>query len=127
MRILVVDDEQLNRDVLKRRLTRRGYEVVCAENGQVALELLAQEAYTAVLMDLSMPVMDGWEATRHIRSCFEPTQLPVIALSAHSGPEAQLRAREAGCCDYVTKPYGMEDLLARLQGLLGPEPFSPAC
>src|SRR5215467_12762461 len=116
-KILLVEDNEFNRDMLSRRLERKGYQVVCALDGQQAVAMAESEEPALILMDMSLPVLDGWEATRRIRA-FKPT-VPIIALTAHAMPDDQPKAKEAGCNDYDTKPVDLARLLGKIQALLG--------
>jgi len=118
-KILLVEDNELNRDMLSRRLTRRGYEVVVAENGEQGLALVRAERPDLVLMDMSLPGIDGWEATRRLRADPEIAGVPVIALTAHAMAGDRERALEAGCNDYDTKPVEMDRLLLKITAILG--------
>ena len=119
-KILLVEDNELNRDMLSRRLERKGYQVVMALDGQQAVDMAQAERPDLILMDMSLPVMDGWEATRAIKA----TQrgLPIIALTAHAMAGDELKAREAGCDDYDTKPVELPRLLGKIEALLKREP-----
>ena len=117
VKILLVEDNEMTRDMLSRRLTRRGYSVVCALDGQQAVNLAGSEMPTLILMDMSLPVMDGWEATKRIKAAM-PT-VPIIALTAHAMEGDERKAREAGCDDYDTKPIDLDRLLGKIQKLLG--------
>ena len=110
-KILLVEDNEMNRDMLGRRLQRRGYEVVFANDGQQALDRARSEAPDLILMDLSLPVMDGWEATRQIKADPNTAGIPVIALTAHAMEQDEKKALEAGCDEFETKPVDF----ARLQ------------
>ena len=118
-KILLVEDNEMNRDMLSRRLARKGYEVVIAVDGQQALEFAAAEKPDLILMDMSLPVMDGWEATRRLKADASTTQIPIIALTAHAMPEDERKSREAGCNDYDTKPIELPRLLGKMDALLG--------
>jgi two-component system cell cycle response regulator DivK len=121
-KILLVEDNELNRDMLSRRLTRRGYTVVAAEDGEQGLELARSERPDLILMDMSLPGIDGWEATRRLRADPELAGARVIALTAHAMAGDRERAIEAGCDDYDTKPVEMERLLLKITTLLGATP-----
>jgi CheY-like chemotaxis protein len=121
-KILLVEDNELNRDMLSRRLTRRGYSVVVAEDGEQGLELARSERPDLILMDMSLPGIDGWEATRRLRADPELAGARVIALTAHAMAGDRERAIEAGCDDYDTKPVEMERLLLKITTLLGATP-----
>ena len=118
-KILLVEDNEMNRDMLSRRLVRRGYEVVIAEDGQQGFDLALSEAPDLILMDMSLPVMDGWEATRKIKSEAAAGATPVIALTAHAMAEDREKALAAGCDDYDTKPVELPRLLEKMERLLG--------
>ena len=114
--ILLVEDNELNRDMLSRRLERKGYTVVCALDGQQAVDMAAAMPYDLILMDMSLPVLDGWEATRRIRAT--GSKVPIIALTAHAMDGDERKAREAGCDDYDTKPVELPRLLEKIALLL---------
>jgi two-component system, cell cycle response regulator DivK len=116
-KILLVEDNEMNRDMLSRRLTRKGYSVVCALDGAQAVTMAQSEAPTLILMDMSLPVMDGWEATKRIKAA--TPSVPIIALTAHAMEGDERKAREAGCDDYDTKPIELERLIGKIQKLLG--------
>lgn len=118
-KILLVEDNEMNRDMLSRRLERKGYEVVIAVDGQQAIDLAAREKPDLILMDMSLPVVDGWEATRRLKADGQTKQIPIIALTAHAMPEDERKAREAGCNDYDTKPVELPRLLEKMAALLG--------
>jgi CheY-like chemotaxis protein len=118
-KILVVEDNEENRDSLKRRLERRGFEVLVAEDGQKGVDTAAAERPDLVLMDMNMPVLDGWEATRRIKAQPALAATPVIALTAHAMTGDRERAIEAGCVDYHTKPIDFPKLLSQLENILG--------
>ncbi len=117
-RILLVEDNPENRDMLSRRLIRRGYEIDFAEDGEEAVRKAAEVAPALILMDLSLPVMDGWEATRRIKADAATASIPVIALTAHAMASDRDKALGAGCDDYDTKPVDLERLLGKMQALL---------
>ena len=121
-RILVVEDNEDNRDSLSRRLERRGFEVLLATDGRSGVEMAAAEKPDLILMDMNMPEMDGWEATRRIKAASaenaEAPDIPVIALTAHAMTGDRERALEAGCSDYHTKPVEFPKLLAQIEALL---------
>jgi CheY-like chemotaxis protein len=114
--ILLVEDNEMNRDMLSRRLERKGYTVVIAVDGQQAVDMAASVPHDLILMDMSLPVLDGWEATRRIRATGSKT--PVIALTAHAMDGDEQKAREAGCDDYDTKPVDLPRLLGKIEALL---------
>ena len=117
-KILLVEDNEMNRDMLSRRLARRGFEVVSAVDGQDGVGAAEREAPNLILMDMSLPVIDGWEATRRIRANRATRHIPVIALTAHAMAGDRDRALQAGCDDYDTKPVDFERLLQKIAGLL---------
>jgi CheY-like chemotaxis protein len=117
-RILLVEDNELNRDMLSRRLERRGYEVVIAVDGEEGLRLAAETKPDLVLMDMSLPVLDGWEATRRLKTSAETKHLPVLGLTAHAMPSDREKVLEAGCDEYETKPIELPRLLAKIESLL---------
>ena len=118
-KILLVEDNDMNRDMLSRRLLRKGYEVVMALDGQQAVEMAAAEKPDLILMDMSLPVLDGWEATRRIKAAAETRGIPVIALTAHAMSGDREKALESGCDDYDTKPIDLPRLLAKMTAALG--------
>lgn len=117
-RILLVEDNEMNRDMLSRRLVRSGYEVALAVDGAQGVAMAASEAPDLVLMDMSLPVLDGWEATRRLKADPATRALPVIALTAHAMSGDEKKAREAGCDDFDTKPVEYRRLVAKIEGLL---------
>ena len=117
-KILLVEDNEMNRDMLTRRLERRGYQVITALDGAEGLALAAAEAPDVILMDMSLPVIDGWEATRRLKSDPVTSLIPVIALTAHAMAGDRERAAEAGCDAYDTKPIELPRLLAKVEGVL---------
>lgn len=121
-KLLIVEDNELNRDVLSRRLMRRGYEVVIAIDGAQGVEMADGEQPDLILMDLGLPVLDGWEATRRIKGSERTRGIPVIALTAHAMTGDDLRARDAGCDDFDTKPVDLPRLLAKIEALLTSRP-----
>ena len=118
-KILLIEDNQMNRDMLSRRLTRKGYEVVIAVDGEQGMATARAEAPDLILMDMSLPVLDGWEATRQLKSAPETQAIPVIALTAHAMAGDREKAVEAGCNDYDTKPIELPRLLEKIEALLG--------
>ena len=118
-KILLVEDNEMNWDMLSRRLTRKGYEVVLAFDGQQGVQMAGPEAPDLILMDMSLPVLDGWEATRRIKAAPETQGIPVIALTAHAMSSDRDKAMEAGCDDYDTKPIEMPRLLEKIEAILG--------
>ena len=117
-RILLVEDDEMNRDMLSRRLTRNGYEVLLAVNGQQGADMALSKQPDLILMDLSLPVIDGWEATRRIKADEATRRIPIIALTAHAMAGDRERAMEVGCEDYDTKPVEISRLLAKIAALL---------
>jgi two-component system cell cycle response regulator DivK len=117
-KILLVEDNEMNRDMLSRRLERKGYEVVIAVDGQAGVDMASSANPDLILMDLSLPVMDGWEATRRIKADAATQGIPVIALTAHAMAGDEQKAREAGCDDYDTKPVELNRLLGKITNLL---------
>ena len=116
--ILLVEDNELNRDMLSRRLTRRGYDVLLAIDGADAVEAVKRERPDIVLMDLSLPVMDGLTATRTIRSAPQIRMTPIIALTAHALDRDRQAALEVGCNDFETKPLNLNQLLGKIEALV---------
>jgi CheY-like chemotaxis protein len=123
-KILVVEDHELNRDMLARRLQRRGYEVVIAVDGHEGVALAQSERPDLILMDMSLPGLDGWAATRQLKATPGTQAIPIIALTAHAMSGDRDIAAEAGCDDYDTKPIEMPRLLAKVEGLLGKQAAS---
>lgn len=120
-RILLVEDNEMNRDMLSRRLQRKGYEVSIAVDGVQGVELARSGEYDLVLMDMSLPELDGWEATRQLRAAPETNNVPIIALTAHAMAGDREKALEAGCDDYDTKPIDLQRLLSKMESLLARE------
>src|SRR4051812_26263872 len=117
-KILLVEDNEMNRDMLSRRLQRRGYEVIMAVDGEQGLQLAHGEAPDLILMDMSLPVVDGWEATRRLKADPQTRSIPVVALTAHAMSDDRERALAAGCDDYDTKPIELTRLLPKIEALL---------
>jgi two-component system cell cycle response regulator DivK len=117
-KILLVEDNEMNRDMLSRRLQRKGYEIVMATDGEQAVAMATSEAPALILMDMSLPVFDGWEATRRIKAAPETKKIPVIALTAHAMAGDREKSLEAGCDDYDTKPIELPRLLEKMETLL---------
>ena len=117
-RILLVEDNEMNRDMLSRRLARKKYEVLIAVDGKEGVEMATSEAPDLILMDMSLPVVDGWEATRRIKANSETEAIPVIALTAHAMSGDREKALQAGCDDYDTKPIELPRLLGKMEALL---------
>ena len=118
-KILLVEDNEMNRDMLSRRLERRGYQVVIAVDGVEGVRMAQAEAPALILMDMSLPVLDGWEATRQIKAAPATGDIPIIALTAHAMSGDREKAIEAGCDDFDTKPVDLPRLLAKIEALLG--------
>jgi CheY-like chemotaxis protein len=118
-KILLVEDNEMNRDMLTRRLERKGFEVVIAVDGQAGIDMAASSNPDIILMDLSLPVIDGWEATRQIKANPATQPIPVIALTAHAMAGDEQKALEAGCDNYDTKPIDLKRLLGKIDKLLG--------
>jgi two-component system, cell cycle response regulator DivK len=117
-KILLVEDNELNRDMLSRRLTRKGYDVLIAKDGAEGVAVAAAERPDLILMDMSLPVLDGWEATRQLKATPETRSIPVIALTAHAMSDDKQKALQAGCDDYDTKPVELPRLLEKIACLL---------
>ena len=120
--ILLVEDNELNRDMLSRRLERRGFQVLIAVDGAQGVAMAQSEAPDLVLMDMSLPVVDGWEATRRLKAAPETRAVPIIALTSHAMVGDRDKAIEAGCDDYDTKPIELPRLLGKIEALLGAKP-----
>ena len=118
-KILLVEDNEMNRDMLSRRLERKGFEVVMAVDGQAGIDMASSTNPDIILMDLSLPVIDGWEATRQIKANPATQSTPIIALTAHAMAGDEHKALEAGCDDYDTKPVNLKRLLEKIGNLLG--------
>jgi two-component system, cell cycle response regulator DivK len=118
-KILLVEDNEMNRDMLSRRLERRGYQVVIAVDGAEGVRMAQAEVPALILMDMSLPVLDGWEATRQIKAAPATGAIPIIALTAHAMSGDREKAIEAGCDDFDTKPVDLPRLLAKIDALLG--------
>ncbi len=119
MKVLLVEDNEMNRDMLSRRLTRKGYEVSIAVNGLEGVEKAQTELPDIILMDMSLPELDGWEATRRLKSAEETNKIPILGLSAHAMAGDREKAMQAGCDDYDTKPVEFKRLLGKIEELLG--------
>ena len=117
-RVLLVEDNEMNRDMLSRRLMRRGFQVVLAEDGQAGVDMAATESPDIILMDMSLPVLDGWEATRRLKARPETQAIPLIALTAHAMAGDRDRALQAGCDDYDTKPIEFDRLMEKIDRLI---------
>lgn len=118
-RLLYVEDNEMNRDMLSRRLQRRGFEVLIAADGEQGVAMAAAERPDLILMDMSLPVLDGWEATRRLKAAPDTARIPVIGLTAHAMATDRARCLEAGCDDYDTKPVELGRLLEKIERLLG--------
>jgi CheY-like chemotaxis protein len=118
-KILLVEDNEMNWDMLSRRLGRKGYQVVVATDGQQGLDMARSEAPDLILMDMSLPVVDGWEATRRLKAAPETRAIPIIALTAHAMAGDRQEALDAGCDDYEGKPIEFDRLLGKIRSLLG--------
>jgi CheY-like chemotaxis protein len=118
-KILLVEDNEMNRDMLSRRLQRKGYAVSMAVDGRQGVEMARAGGYDLILMDMSLPEIDGWEATRQLRAAPETREVPIIGLTAHAMAGDREKALEAGCNDYDTKPVELPRLLAKIEALLG--------
>ena len=121
-KILLVEDNEMNRDMLSRRLQRKGYEVVIAVDGGEGVEMAHSKSPDLILMDMSLPVLDGWEATRRLKAAPDTSPIPIIALTAHAMATDRDKAMEAGCDDYDTKPIELPRLLAKIDALLARKP-----
>jgi len=117
-KILLVEDNDMNRDMLSRRLMRKGYEMVVAVDGEQGLALAQSEAPTLILMDMSLPKVDGWTATQQLKKNEATRHIPVIALTAHAMAEDRKKALEAGCDEYETKPVELKQLLEKIERLI---------
>ena len=120
-KILLVEDNEMNRDCLSRLLARRGYEVTCAEDGETAIEMAQAEPPDIILMDISLPGLDGYQATRTLRSFPLTQDTPIIALTAHAMTSDREKAMQAGCSDYETKPVEFPRLLKKIEDLTRPD------
>lgn len=123
-RILLVEDNEMNRDMLSRRLEKRGHSVLIAVDGAAGVELAKKEKPDLILMDISLPVMDGWEATRQIKGDPATNPIPIIALTAHAMVSDRDKALAAGCNDFDTKPVELPRLMGKIDALLNP-PAAP--
>lgn len=118
-KILLVEDNEMNRDMLSRRLQRRGYEIAMAVDGQEAINVARETVPDIILMDMSLPVLDGWEATRRLKEDQKTRHIPIVALTAHAMADDERKARDAGCDDFDTKPIELPRLLEKIEALLG--------
>ena len=117
-KLLLVEDNEMNRDMLSRRLERRGYQVMMAEDGGQGVAMALAEQPDLVLMDMSLPVLDGWEATRQLKAAPQTRAIPVIGLTAHAMSGDREKALEAGCDDYDTKPIELPRLIEKIEALI---------
>jgi two-component system, cell cycle response regulator DivK len=125
-KILLVEDNEMNRDMLSRRLERKGYQVAVAVDGQEGLDKARAERPDLILMDMSLPVLDGWEATRQIKAHETTHSIPIIALTAHAMASDEQKAKDAGCDDFDTKPIELPRLVGKIQALLQQRDSAPA-
>ena len=114
-KVLIVEDNEMNRDMLQRRLERRGYSVVCAIDGPQGIHMASSETPDVILMDVALGAMDGWEATTAIRANPQTSRIPVIALTAHALESDRLKSIEVGCADFETKPVSLENLIGKIE------------
>ena len=124
-RILIVEDNEMNRDMLSRRLQRRGYDIIFAVDGEAGVQTATSELPDLILMDMGLPIIDGWEATRRLKQSGTTRHIPIVALSAHAMSGDRALAMEAGCDDYDTKPVDLARLLDKIEALLNRRPLSP--
>ena len=124
-RLLIVEDDDVIREVLVFTLADEGYAVETAADGQAALEQLAVSTPDVILLDMMLPVIDGWEATRQLKAAADTKNIPIIALTAHAMTSDEQKARDAGCDDFDTKPIELSRLLEKIQRLVAPSPASP--
>ena len=117
MKILIVEDNEMNRDMLSRRLKKKGFEIIIAVDGAEGVEKTINEKPDLVLMDMSLPVMDGWEATKNLKANNETAKIPIIALTAHAMAQDKEKALAAGCDEYDTKPIDLNRLLSKISSL----------
>jgi len=117
-KLLMVEDNEMNRDMLSRRLKKKGFEVVLAFDGKQGVEMASEHAPELILLDMSLPVMDGWEAAGHLKANPETNSIPIIALTAHAMAGDKEKALESGCDDYETKPIDFKRLLQKIETLL---------
>jgi CheY-like chemotaxis protein len=120
-KILLVEDNEMNRDMLSRRLERKGHQILIAVDGAQGVEMAHAEVPDLILMDMSLPVLDGWEATRKLKAAPATQTIPIIALTAHAMAGDREKCMEAGCDDYDTKPVEFPRLLSKIQAFLGNE------
>ena len=117
MKILIVEDNEMNRDMLSRRLIKKGFEIIIAIDGEEGVKKTLSEKPDLILMDMSLPVMDGWEATKKLKSNSETSKIPIIALTAHAMAQDKDKALAAGCDEYDTKPIDLNRLLSKISSL----------
>ena len=117
MKILIVEDNEMNRDMLSRRLIKKGFEIIIAVDGEEGVKKTLNEKPDLILMDMSLPVMDGWEATKKLKSNSETSKIPIIALTAHAMAQDKEKALAAGCDEYDTKPIDLNRLLSKISSL----------
>ena len=120
-KILIVEDNEPNRDMLSRRLLRKGYEIVLAFDGLMGVEMAGSERPDLILMDMGLPGLSGWEATRRLKSSVATNRIPVIALTAHAMSSDRDEAIDAGCDDFDTKPIELDRLLQKIRAMLNPD------
>jgi CheY-like chemotaxis protein len=121
-KILLIEDNELNRDMLSRRLRKRGFEVITAADGETGIAMARSEAPAIILMDVSLPGIDGWEATRRLKSAAATRRIPILALTAYVTAGDRETARAAGCDDFDTKPIELPRLLGKIEALISPGP-----
>ncbi len=119
-KILVVEDNEMNLDMLSRRLTRRGYEIIVAQDGMTGVKRAAGDQPDLILMDMSLPILDGWEATRRLKSNANTKEIPIIALTAHAISGDREKCLAVGCDEYESKPVKFPDLIAKIEQFIGP-------
>ncbi len=117
MKILIVEDNEMNRDMLSRRLIKKGFEIIIAIDGEEGVKKTISEKPDLILMDMSLPVMDGWEATKKLKSNSDTSKIPIIALTAHAMAQDKEKALAAGCDEYDTKPIDLDRLLSKISSL----------
>ena len=117
MKILIVEDNEMNRDMLSRRLIKKGFEIIIAVDGEDGVKKTLSEKPDLILMDMSLPVMDGWEATKKLKSNSDTSKIPIIALTAHAMAQDKEKALAAGCDEYDTKPIDLNRLLSKISSL----------
>jgi CheY-like chemotaxis protein len=123
-KVLLVEDNEMNRDMLSRRLERRGYAIAIAVDGAQGVAMARSESPDLILLDMSLPVLDGWEAARQLKGAEETRKIPIIALTAHAMAGDREKALEAGCDDYDTKPIELPRLIGKIEALIG-KPAAP--